>query len=546
MGSNKKSLKSGRHSRLGQRTLMAISRLLSPFLKTDPEFLELFIHREGKELLGKKLRSFWVLCAIMTTTFLAIGFSNGSLKYLEKKMNDPFINWVKIDLPRLKTEEEKNKLKNDLELPLNIKRFNYRSVAGYYKFSFFFYSQDQKKLQRMTGRSIDWESPLLDKIYNENNLVGANSKRYSSAMDLGLIVTEKFISSLNYRVDQGFAWFDLNLDVSYPVQCVPIPIIAVVKELPDMADFAVTPYFYNQRYNDFEGYIPFHPSYTRNVVIAVPPDEITEDFKSKIQGMLDTMDICKDHMPEVERIKDYTQSYRQYKEVRISFYPDLDTVVKLNDIYKRIIKNLSLKNTYQLYDFNTTFYDRGYDYNYLAVYFKSLDKIREFKDFLFNEYGFELDMAQVDSKENFNFITRLTRSISFILLIFCILSISLYLSNLLKNHLIRIKTNIGTFKAFGLGTKLLKRTYFSIVGLFISFSLIISLLLSYIIGEIGGIRLVLKLSGLGLESGQNYFQLTDWWTLAAILAILFVSLSAIYLNNNKLFEETPGNLINNR
>ena len=60
------------------------------------DYFKLFVYREGKVVLGKRLSNLWLLCSVLFVTFLAIAFSNASLSYLEFKMNDPFINWVDI------------------------------------------------------------------------------------------------------------------------------------------------------------------------------------------------------------------------------------------------------------------------------------------------------------------------------------------------------------------------------------------------------------------------------------------------------------------
>ena len=55
------------------------------------DYLKLFLKREGKVVLGRNFSNIWLLTAVLTATFLAIAFSNGSLLFLSDKMNDPFI-----------------------------------------------------------------------------------------------------------------------------------------------------------------------------------------------------------------------------------------------------------------------------------------------------------------------------------------------------------------------------------------------------------------------------------------------------------------------
>lgn len=60
------------------------------------EYIKLLIKRESKEVLGRKWINLWLLTIVLTATFISIAFSNGSMKYLSEKMNDPFTNWVSI------------------------------------------------------------------------------------------------------------------------------------------------------------------------------------------------------------------------------------------------------------------------------------------------------------------------------------------------------------------------------------------------------------------------------------------------------------------
>ena len=61
-----------------------------------PDYLKLFIRREGKIVLGRNFSNVWLLTAMLVASFFAIAFANGSLNYLGYKMDDPFIKWVDI------------------------------------------------------------------------------------------------------------------------------------------------------------------------------------------------------------------------------------------------------------------------------------------------------------------------------------------------------------------------------------------------------------------------------------------------------------------
>ena len=82
------------------------------------EYLKLLAQRESKVVLGKYYSNMWILAIVFIATFVSIAFSNGSMIYLEEKMNDPFTNWV--DIPR---DNEKNDNFKDFKSVLEKRRF---------------------------------------------------------------------------------------------------------------------------------------------------------------------------------------------------------------------------------------------------------------------------------------------------------------------------------------------------------------------------------------------------------------------------------------
>lgn len=519
--------------------------ILSPLLGSHHDFTGLFFKREGRELLGKGLNSFWILLSIMTLTFIAIGFSNGSLRYLETKMSDPFINWVNIDIP-WGNPSLASQLTDDLDNPASKQKFGYSSINGYFKYDLIFLNKKNKGHFRSLGRTIDVENPLLDVIFKKDNFIAG--RRFKSENDIGLIVTSDFLDNHGYSEADGYMYIQYHSDNSNEVTDIPLPVIAIVKELPDMAEFATTPYFYNQRYLDFGGEFPFNPMNTHELIVYIPETaQQNNELEKEIESELRSIESLKSLSP-IFTVNLSEDSYIKGRILYVSFFPEPQSTDLLKAAYTEIDQkiNLSANGCLQLFNFKLRAAFPYKSYDYLAVNFSSLDKIRAFKDYLFNEHQVQLEMSQIESKENFNFVTKLTRFISLILLIFCIISITLFLSDLLRNHLLKIKVNIGTFKAFGMGEALLKRIYLSIIGVFITVSIILALLISAVVGYAGGIRLILYLLRIELEPRQNYFTLTDWWTIIAIIAMLVVSLYAIYVSNNKIFKDTPGNLINKR
>lgn len=138
------------------------------------DFMNLFYLKETEELLNVKrhFRNFWVLVIIMTITFLAIGFSNGSLYYLGKKMNDPYVNFVNVVVPSGR-EGEAEMIIDSINLNNSMKgTYNISNATGFsfYYMDFMDTLNDKKRV--FAGRTIDLSDPLLHQILDESsNLV---------------------------------------------------------------------------------------------------------------------------------------------------------------------------------------------------------------------------------------------------------------------------------------------------------------------------------------------------------------------------------------
>ena len=115
--------------------------------------------------------------------------------------------------------------------------------------------------------------------------------------------------------------------------------------------------------------------------------------------------------------------------------------------------------------------------------------------------------------------------------------------------------NIGTFKAFGLANRSLDKIYLSIIYLFVIAAMIIALILSYILGEIGLIKGFFILAKHEVEKGEIFFNLArPWWpeypilgwTVFSLILILLTSYFALKYITGKIFRKTPGDLIYER
>ena len=172
---------------------------------------------------------------------------------------------------------------------------------------------------------------------------------------------------------------------------------------------------------------------------------------------------------------------------------------------------------------------------YLSFNFNKLDNVRDFKDHMKDRYKVAISMDQVEQKENFALVSRLTNFISLILFGFSILSIVFYVNSLLRTHLEKIKMNLGTLKAFGLNNAFLVSSYLKIILAFIGISIVIA----YIICGLWDL----------IESRlfeNSYFDVFNYKILIAIVIIIFTALMTSQRTTSKTLLKTPGDLIYNR
>jgi ABC-type antimicrobial peptide transport system permease subunit len=401
----------------------------------------------------------------------------------------------------------------------------------------------------MFYRTVALNDPILANIESKENLIrgkGFDKSLDENMSELGVIVKSELLKTLHYKPDAPFIYMSFpETDTSY--RLIPIPIVGVVKNLPGMKDLISTQYFYWQRNYPFNGSI-FNPHEDKKLLLYTTDDSLkVYDFRDTLEVYF--LEILK--MNTAINVQKNTNTYRGGYNIVVSFWPGPDNIRLVDSYYSKLEESglfKEIKEPVRLFNYESRKYriDDVGRYENIAVNFRNLDKVRLFAKYLKERYELQIDIAQVNAKENYNFITKLTRIISLILIGFSILSVCLFVSNLLKRHLESIKMNIGTLKAFGLSNRLLQKIYVKLVFRFVSLSIMVSFILAWIMGFLGLFRGVLYLFGDNIEKGENYFKLFDTWTVIAVFLILTISTLVIIKTAKKILQKTPGDLIYNR
>lgn len=511
-------------------------------------FKSLLVKRELLILFGRRFKNLAWLSLIFFVTFLTIGFSNGSLDYLAIKMKSPFVNWVNISIPYAYADRM-----NDLIELLNQaetkQAYMINTVNGYHEFTMNF-ADIQEQTRVMIGRSFSFDDPALTEIIHPKNLI--KGRTFLHENEIGLILTQTFVSEIGFDTTQRFIYYRFS-ESENGTRDVPLPVVAVVRELPGRHAFATTPFMYGMLNQSPNG-SPFNPFQERDLLLFLTGTKAqTDEIKAETERFFMQQENQTHRAFVLPVAMENNDSWSTGYILKITFRPQPAILAEADSIFNQLLKNSALAQHRSIinryYNYHARFIDqlepKGFDN--LSVNFTGLSKIRDFADYLGSHaFALKIDLAQIESKENYDFISRLTRISSIILLLFSIYTIGMFLANLLRMHIEKVKMNLGTLMAFGISNELMERLYAMIAFRFVSMAMMIGLIAASIFGYLGGVRMLLVVSQAGLEWNQLYFSLGNLWTLFTMLATWIFSLFAVRAALRKVLKHSPGDLVYDR
>lgn len=515
-------------------------------LKHDYEWL--FFKNEFNELTGEHFNHLLRLMAILLVTFLALSYAKGSYNYLNKKMNNPFTNWVTVPIETTEHKHKREPIKRFFDTDSNKINYGLSSLSGFSISEEFFFMKDDTSVIDQLGRTIDpkKESNLLKQILNQNNLIWSTNDFNTDAFKIDsqyyydIIINTDFLKRLSYEGNEKL----LKVKCQYKEDEIDIwlNIIAIVEQLPNNATFLCFSNLYNAL--DAESRITFIDEDKGNRFQVLS----TELNKAKITNQLiNALPIGKHIDAGSTEVKLFQTHSNQSLNLYTFFLDDKLVSYKTFGDQLRDAGLLNRNDVWHYIPFNKSpepeFIKKPY---YFAFNFDKLHFIRKFKNYLKTEYEIEVEMSQVEAKENFSFVSALTQTISLILFILGLATVIIYLINLLNTHLNSIKKNLGTYKAFGLSDNKLNTIYLKIVLVILSISTIFSFILIFMISKLGIIDWLLPKLIAGLDPNIKSISVFNHWNLIAVLLLFGLCIFLTYQTIKKILNKTPGDLIYKR
>lgn len=531
-----------------------VSEVIHPhqILDRPRPFKKLFYKRESEKLLGNNNKNLWLILGILFLTFLAIGFSSGSLEYLEMKMKDPFIRSVSAKIPSTsETFSKAKKLIDAINQSDSIKQIYKIDTIVFYNTRTFHLKGDLPNSPKygLDGRTVDLNDPLLSIIVDKkiNEAIG---HPFINEEDYSVIVTREAEQKLACSPNPSFLFKEvIYRDSLYNV---PIPIAAIVKSLPGYkTDYIISPNFYQHLSNLGDKFLFDPETIVLYSLIAIDSTKlpefekvVNEFFAKKPNG------IEINSAPTIER---FPYSYKTMYRMIVAFN-NYDSISQndLRNLFRELKHDQSVAQFMSAAqirdeDFVQSYYpnfssDRKKPKYDVSFNFNDLSKVEAFAEYI-NTVEVKLEMSSIERMKNYNFVSKLTSLISILLIFFSVLMITLFLSNILRTHLNSIKMNIGTFKAFGID---IGHIYQRMMFMYIVLPLMAALGVCALVGYSGSLYYLMQLVTTFDIEKYKYFNLLNYWTLGSIVVLLVVNYYTFSKIIKEIFSQTPGHLIYDR
>lgn len=538
-----------------------------------PDYLRLFIRREGKIVLGRHYSNVWLLTAVLVSTFLAIAFANGSLNYLNFKMNDPFIKWV--DIKNENNGAAFERLEQALGDSTKALQYHYRSYSYDYEYSYYFFGAADSVQVYLKCRFFDVDNKdLIEAILDaENRVVGLEPEEVPNISDnsLGVFLTEKTLGRMGYK--QAPAYIDLYqfspgaeelgfTEVNRRVR-VPVPVLGVVRRLPGSVDLVAFTNLYRQKFDEAKALNMNNEAYASSLCYFIPEEVDAVEFDGRLQELLEARTEAsfliddqsfdpkelysyKNRVTEVDE-DGYTYHYLGFRQVFVTDTLTLTPAV-CAEVNRLIMDEFGAKGVRRIfrYDYSTSGLPTG---DYLSIHFDDLKMIKPFAEEVVNACELEIEMSQINAKENFHSVSVMAITLSVVMVIFAVICILLFITNLLQSYFQKVKRNIGTFKAFGISNQELRRVYMTIMLSLVGISVAISLIFVGLVQALLPVFNIVKGEGFGYLSLWRCDVIHAFPSLICVAAVVIVLVSAsvtVRIVMNNLLSATPGDLIYDR
>lgn len=545
--------------------MMSLIRDLARSFREPHE--RLFVDREYRAIADRKGQVVVLLLAMVLITLLAVVLARSALTNLRQRMDDPFTTMLSIDAGGARLTPNYVRIRRFLQDCAANGRFGVDNASGNYTDLWPVYTNGDEGMQYALVSSFGFRTDhdLLQRVLADDNLLEDFSDHgihHLSPEDFsgGLVVSRECVDMLGCAPE---ALRHRRIVVSVGGYTAALHVIAVVNTLPGRAQCLV----------EHNLLMDLKDPGRRNVF------PYREYPNLRVWANAKTAELLPKITQEADRF------FGEQVSIGVEEVPDLVAHSKLLVITRANGKVWDTGDLHHWQDRLTRFdspfgplnpaVDYGrvrfhvpdsadlfgsdvpapyYRFDQLNITFSALDSIGAFQHALqvqtsrmddgSRAHPVELDLSRVEAQKNFAMVAKLGSFLLAALVAFALLAIMLYLYNLLRGHLERMKMNLGTFMAFGVSPDLLRAGYLRamlrLLLRVIGNALVLLLLFQLLLWGAGhsGVRLPGPL--------RHVTVLGNVWLYACILAILLSAMGICRWQLSRFLSIPPGDLIHDR
>lgn len=525
----------------------------------------LFHQREFGAIRGKGYRVTAPLFAMVFATLLTFVLAKSAMNHLERSMADPFTSQLRTTVTNASGWGNYERTRAFMDSCARVGHYNATRASGVYAEIWDFHTgrpSESADYARVVSFSFFGDKELLKRILAKDNLVsdlsGVTEVSDPDLFKNGVIISREFMDALGCAEERLRSGPILMDHGNYTV---PLRVLAVTHVLPFGARCLVEHSLAldvrrSIGSENSSNLFPFRTYSSAGIWLKPladdPPD--LKFVKEELEALLNEKIVLTEAKARTAshpiKLEMRSASDRMFRtEDKLSLSGRLkEPSSPLRDLHPALEFEVNWRGP----DSTRVFGNRPDEFDELTVGFSATDEVDAFAKALW-EYTntgvegtkpIELDLAGVKSKQNFGTVASLVRVLQATLLLFAMLAIILYLHDLLRNHLVRMKMNLGTFMAFGMAPGFIKKGYQRIILLLLArvvgVALISVLLLQVIIWLVlrTGVRLPAALQGVSV--------LSDPWLYVCLMAIFGSSMLICHRQLSRFLASPPGDLIYDR
>ncbi len=486
---------------------------------------KLFVRNEIKKIFQQGSSQVILLTVVFGLLIVALNQSIIGIKRIDEKYNNPFATYIQVSTPKDKNFDRTTGIKkivNDFLRDSTKKSFGIEKIGEVSEENWGFINPWLGKLKNAKGRTYNVHDKLFEELTTSTggNLVRlVNLENNEINSTYSVVVTEGLVNSLGFD-PATIERIPLKL---FDQDFVLLPVKAVVKNMPQFADFMVS--------DDFSFINSFRLEETNFASLGGAN-------KFAVLGIKDSLPLVetiKKHLPDVEEVncnkimidRDHvftacTFSLTEY--LTESSKRDITTKIKESNTEK-------LFNQYTLayVDVDTT---QRFASDLLEFKFSSLDSIIPFQEYS-RLKGLDPDMQLVKIRQLFAEVSSISNVLGFGFLLFSIMMLVIFTQSFITRHIDEIRPNLGTLMAYGMPGKVIINTYQKVILIIYMVALLAGTVLAIIVSFL--LKIFFKMEVL---FGYQIFLVL----IIAIIITLYYSKIVI----SKIFRKTPGDLIYKR